>query len=455
MIKKSVDFRQILFGSINTRITVLFFLVGIVAPGIGVYYFYAISSSLFPDGTDLFQAQITLLQLTAALIIVIIAANAAVIGFYVSRSISKPITQLCKATAELEKGNFSVRTESTTNDELAQLSRAFNTTALALGKMDEERQQIDKAKSEFLSITSHELRTPLTPMKVQLQMLENGFFGQLTKKQQESVVILKRNAERLDRIIEDFLEVSRIEAARLRFVFRQTDLNHTIEETVSFMIGFAKEKNIHLEAKAGSLPFIEVDPDRVVQVLRNLIHNAIKFSSQGSTIEVAAEKQHDHILFSVKDQGVGMSCEDQIRVFEPFYQVEETIKRQHGGTGLGLTICRGIVEAQKGKIWVHSTPGKGSTFFFTIPLIPVQEIEPIKVLFSAKEDTEKKIRDEFMTMLGPMGIVEFSDLKQRHALGKDELLAYIRSLGECCILRKDQQAEFEGHVHEIFGEKTA
>lgn len=179
----------------------------------------------------------------------------------------------------------------------------------------------------------------------------------------ESLEVIVRNAERLNKIIEDFLEISRIEAARLKFAFKKTNLQEIISETVRFMEGFAKEKNISLETEVEILPIIEVDSDRISQVLRNLLHNAIKFSPQNSTIEIRANVQKDYVCFSVKDQGVGLTPEDQIRVFEPFFQVAGTLSRSYGGTGLGLTICRGIIEAQKGKIWVESKPGYGSTFF--------------------------------------------------------------------------------------------
>ncbi|MCX6664835.1 MAG: HAMP domain-containing sensor histidine kinase [Euryarchaeota archaeon] len=451
MKKEPFDLQKFLFGSINRKLTVLFFLVAVIAPTIGVSYFYSISLSMMAKDSEAFQQQGALLQTTAAFIIIVIAVDAGIVGFFISRSISKPLKKLHKATQEIEKGNFSVRTEIVTNDEIEQLGHAINKTAAALGRIDEERQQIDKAKSEFLSITSHELRTPLTPMKAQLQMLEQGFFGPLLDKQKESVTILMRNAERLDKIIEDFLEVSRIEAARLRFVFRKTDLKQTIKENIDFMTGFAKEKNITLVMNVDTLPIIDVDPDRISQVFRNLMHNAIKFSPENSTIKVEAIPQNDQLLFSIKDQGVGMTHEDQIRVFEPFYQIEDHLNRKHGGTGLGLTICRGIIEAQKGKIWVESILDKGSTFFFTVPLIPVKDIQPIKVLFSAKQDIDKKVKEKFTAVLGPMGLVEFNDLKNKHALGKEDLITYVKSLRELSILDTEQETEFLEGISGIFG----
>ena len=182
------------------------------------------------------------------------------------------------------------------------------------------------------------------------------------------------------------------------------------------MDGFAKEKSIKLVVNIEKLPVIDVDPDRLSQVLRNLINNAIKFSQENSKIEIDAKLNGEYILFSVRDYGCGLSSDNQIRIFEPFYQVENSSRRKHGGTGLGLAICRGIVEAQKGKIWVESKEGKGSKFSFTVPLTPIRKIEPTKVLFSSKKLIEKKICEEFKSILGPLGNSEFDELKNKNAV---------------------------------------
>jgi len=438
------------FSKLNRKLTLLFVVVAIVAPAFGIFYFYTISVSVIPE--DLFAEQSELLKVTAVFIISIIAVDAGIIGFIVSRSISKPINELHCATQEVEKGNFNVRTDIKTNDEIEELSNAFNTTTAALSKMDEERRQIDHAKTEFLSITSHELRSPMTPMKAQLQMLENEYFGKMSKEQKDSLSIIIRNADRLDKIILDFLEISRIEAARLKFNFKETDLTEAVNETVEFMKGFARERKIDLIINADELPTIEADPDRISQILRNLINNAIKFSDEGGKIEIIASSKQDHILFGVKDYGVGLTPENRSRVFEPFYQVEKSSNRKHGGTGLGLAICRGIVESQKGKIWIESTLGEGSTFYFTIPMQPVRDIEPIKVLFSHKGAIEKKIKEEFKTILGPLGEGEFNELKSKNALWKEDIFGYIEGLTDQYILNSEQSTEFKNKIGEIFGE---
>lgn len=452
--KEPLDVKKFFIHRINVKLTLLFLLVGLVAPGIGIGYFYLIANSFLTENSQFFSQQQMLLNAAALLIIILIATNTMFIGFLISRSFSKPIRDLYHATQELEKGNFKVRTHIKTSDELSQLSEAFNRSAFALGKMEEERLNLDRSKSEFLSITSHELRTPITPLKAQLQMLQQGYFGKLTDEQKQSVEVILRNTERLNKIIEDFLEISRIEAARLKFVFRKTDISEIIRETVEFMNGFAKEKDITLVIKSGKLPIIEIDSDRISQVLRNLVHNAIKFSPKDSSIEIDAQMQNHHIRFSVKDKGVGLNADDQIRVFEPFYQVEGSLSRNYGGTGLGLTICRGIIEAQKGKIWVESRPGLGSTFYFTVPLTPVFEIEPIKVLFSQKGEIEKKIRTELMNTLGPMGEAEFKELKNKHSLNKEDLVGYIFVLEKQRILRHSHAEELKRNIANIFGEEN-
>jgi len=443
--------KTFLFSKINRKITFLLLITGLITPALTILYFYELALSVIPESIPLEQS--VLLQTAAVIIIVLIGVNVGFFGFLFSRSISKPIKQLYAVTKEVEKGNFNVKTDVKTGDEIEELAVAFNNTTAALARIDNERREIDSAKTEFLSITSHELRSPMTPMKAQLQMLEQEYFGKLNDKQKHSLGIVIRNADRLDKIIVDFLEISRIEAARLKFSFKQIDLVKTAEETVEFMKGFANEKEIKLELKTDKIPVIDVDPDRVSQVLRNLINNAIKFSKNKSKIEIDVNIKEDHIQFSVKDYGCGMTSEDQIRVFEPFYQVEDHSRRVHGGTGLGLAICRGIVESQKGKIWVESKLGKGSTFSFTVPLKPIMEIEPIKVLFSPRSVIEGKLKEEFKKVLGPLGLGEFNELKSKNALWKEDLFKYVATLTNLFILSDEQGQLFKNKIGMIFGDE--
>ena len=446
---KKFDIKNFLLTKINRKLTLLFIIVALIAPTLGIYYFYVISVHSIPD--FLTNEQAPMLRTVAIMIIILIAIDAGIVGFFVSGSISKPIREMYNATRRVEAGNYDVRLDIKTHDEIEELAEAFNRTTASLGKLEAERKEIDNAKTEFLSITSHELRSPMTPMKAQLQMLEEEYFGKLQKKQKDSLRIIIRNADRLDNIIADFLEISRLEAAQLKFNFEKTDLRQTIMETVKFMEGFAREKNIELDLFIDKLPIIEVDSDRVSQVFRNIINNAIKFSEKNSKIEIAAELKKDCILCSIKDNGCGLSPENQIRIFEPFFQVDSTSRRKHGGTGLGLTICRGIVESQNGKIWVESKLGKGSKFYFTIPLTPVRKIKPIKMLFSQKSVIERKIREEFKIILGPLGDAEFDELKSKNALSKDDLIGYIDFLTEQYIITPERGVDFKYKIDEIYG----
>ncbi len=385
--------------------------------------------------------------------IILTVLTAILVGLFISRKISNPVEQLQKATIEIEKKNFKTRVNIKTGDELEDLGNSFNKTIMVLENLDKEHKQIDKAKTEFLSITSHELRSPMTPMRAQLQMLMGEYFGKLNQKQKDSLNIVLRNTERLDNIIIDFLEISRIEAARLKFNFKKTDLTKTINQLVKEMQGFMPEKKIRIITKMDKLPIIEVDPDRVSQVLRNLINNAKKFSKPGTTIEISAKLMENSIQFSVKDQGIGIEQEEQIRIFEPFFQAEQTMYRKHGGTGLGLAIVRGIVESQEGKVWLESQAGKGTTFYFTIPTTPVKNIRPIRLLFSEKKDIEKKLEIIFHEMLGPLGKQEFELIKMKKETSKEKIIEHINLYAKKRIITKERGEEIKQKARELFGEK--
>jgi signal transduction histidine kinase len=381
-----------------------------------------------------------------------------ILSFIFSQKLSGPINELLIATKEVEKGNFSARTNIKSGNELEKLGDSLNKTIETLERTHEERKQIDDAKTQFLSITSHELRSPMTPMRAQLQMLEEGYFGQLNNKQKDAIDIILRNTERLDNIIQEFLEISRIETARLKFNFTKTNLRPYIKNLVEEMKGFAPEKNIEIVTRIKPLPTIEVDPDRAMQVLRNLLNNAKKFSPEKSKIYLTVEPTNKVIIFSVKNEGVGIKPEAKRKIFEPFFQAEQTIYRAHRGTGLGLAICKGLVEAQNGKIWFESQPGKGTTFYFTIPLKPEKEMKPIRLLFSEQAITEKKVEELFKKTLGPMGASEFEEFKNKNQLTEENLIDYANELKKKGVIRAEYCKQFKQEalniLRDVEGEKT-
>jgi len=389
------------------------------------------------------------------LIIVLVFIVFLIVGYFISRIITKPIRELTFATDRLRNKDFKARVNIHSGDEVEELGDSFNKTAEILENLDKEKNQIDKAKTEFLSITSHELRSPMTPMKAQLQMVLGDYFGKLNKEQKDSLQIVLNNTERLDKIIVDFLEISRIEAARLKFNFVRTDLNSTVNLVIDEMKNFMSEKKIRIENHSEKLPIIECDPDRVSQVLRNLINNAIKFTPENGKVEVSAKLHSGMILFSVKDSGIGIPEKDQRRLFEPFYQVDNMYQHKSGGTGLGLSICRGIVESQGGKIWLNSQPGRGTIFYFTLPLKPVRDIKAIKLLFSDSGRVDESIINLFKEYIGPLGEKEFQNLKESQGITSESINEYIEFLVHKGIMKKFLAEEFKNKVSVVLkGGKT-
>jgi signal transduction histidine kinase len=255
-----------------------------------------------------------------------------------------------------------------------------STSKLILAKKYSELKSIDKAKTDFLSISSHELRSPLTPMKAQLQMLLNGYFGKMTGAQSTSIRVILKNADRLDLIIQNLLEISRIEANRITLNLVDTDLQPELAQLRTEMTQLMMDKRVNIFLKTEKLPLITVDAEKIIQILRILVHNAIKFSPHLGDVTILADVKAGETVFSVKDSGIGISKENQKRIFQPFFQAEKTIYRKYGGLGLGLAIARGLVRACGGKIWFTSAIGKGTTFFFTVPREPPKIVKPVTLM---------------------------------------------------------------------------
>ena len=229
-----------------------------------------------------------------------------------------------------------------------------------------ERKAIEQMKSEFVSVASHEMRTPLTAIHGVLKLMATGHLGKFTDRGQEMIRIAVRNTDRLVRLINDVLDLERMESGREIIEKEQSTTANLIKQAVNITQEMAQQQQIIIETEPNSIT-LSVDSDRILQTLTNLLSNAIKFSPSGSKIWISATKQDNKVIFSVKDQGRGIPQDKLETIFERFQQVDASDSRKKGGTGLGLAICRHIVEQHGGKIWAKSTVGKGSTFFFTLP----------------------------------------------------------------------------------------
>lgn len=249
-------------------------------------------------------------------------------------------------------------------------------------------EKLERLKSEFISIVSHELRTPLTAIKNSLDILMTGKCGDLNESGAKFLSMAQRNVQRLSGIINDLLDLSKIEAGKMDYHFADINIHSVIDYVMSSLSGLAKEKGLNLIAEeTDNLPEIFADEQRLEQVLTNLVSNAIKFTPEGKTITVrshiADAKQltandcfkddlnklsGQYIVVCVEDEGIGIAEKDLLRAFDKFAQIENSLSRKVGGSGLGLPIAKQLLEAHQGTIWCDSELEKGSKFYFAIPV---------------------------------------------------------------------------------------
>jgi signal transduction histidine kinase/GGDEF domain-containing protein len=242
--------------------------------------------------------------------------------------------------------------------------------AAELEKANEELRKVDDIKSEFVSVASHELRTPLAAIKNVVQLMVQGKTGEINENQKKFLTMAERNINRLTSILNNLLDLSKIESGKIGLKFEEMDLRSSIEFILTSIKPQADGKSIQLKMEVPEgLPFVYGDREKVEQILTNLIGNALKFTPEMGEITVSAkplENDGNMLAISVKDSGIGIPEDHLGKIFEKFHQVEDSLRRSNTGTGLGLAITKGLVEAHHGKIWVESEHGKGSTFTFTL-----------------------------------------------------------------------------------------
>jgi signal transduction histidine kinase len=235
-------------------------------------------------------------------------------------------------------------------------------------KKGQELAIASKHKSEFLANMSHELRTPLNAILGYTELILDKIYGNVPEQIQEVLERVEQNGRHLLSLINDVLDLSKIEAGQLTLSLNEYSMKEVVQTVVTAVESLAAEKNLALKVTISpEVDYGKGDEQRISQVLMNLVGNAIKFTEEGE-IEVKATASNDTFVVSVSDTGPGLSEGDQQRIFEEFHQVDASSTRKKGGTGLGLSIAKRIVEMHGGHIWVESTSGKGSTFSFTLPV---------------------------------------------------------------------------------------
>ena len=301
-------------------------------------------------------AQRVVLVMTAAFL-----ALGIVISIFINRSITQPISIIKKKTREIAKGNFEGDLRLSSPPEIEELAGALNF-------MCNKLKDLDKMKSDFFASMSHELRTPLTSIKEGISLLQDGVGGTITDKQKRLLMILTMESNRLINLVNSLLDLSKMEAGMMTYAFKLTPVASLIEKAMMEIGLLAEAKKIILETKIDrGLPILRIDSERILQVLRNLIGNAVKFTPEGGRVRVSARPVDQSLEVSVADTGPGISKENLINIFEKFHQAPLRNTDQIKGTGLGLAIVKHVITAHGGRVWAESEPGQGSTFIFVLP----------------------------------------------------------------------------------------
>ncbi|MBN2538871.1 MAG: hypothetical protein JXB09_02340 [Deltaproteobacteria bacterium] len=285
-----------------------------------------------------------------------------IIPVIVTISIIKPLSLMKKKTHEIAGGNFEGGIHITSPPEIKELADALNLMCLKL-------KEVDKMKTDFLSVMSHELRTPLTSIKEGATLLLDGVGGKVTIKQKKLLSIILQEDKRMIDQVNSLLDLSKMEAGMMPYNYIRSLISPLIKNIIIEMESMAQTKDISIEEKiAGELPPINIDAEKISHALRNLVVNAIKFTHRGGCVIISARAGEKYVEISVSDTGPGISREDMEKVFDKYHQVHPADSNQVRGTGLGLAIVKNIIDAHGGTVWVESKIGEGSTFTFALPL---------------------------------------------------------------------------------------
>ena len=285
-------------------------------------------------------------------------AIAVVLAFILSRRTLAPVKALTLASERLGRGDFSQRVQIKDRGELGELAWTFNSMAVDL-------ERAEKLRQNMVADVAHELRTPLSNIQGYMEALRDG----IMKPDKKTIRSLYEEASLLSRLVDDLQELSLAEAGELKLVCHSEDIGELIRQAVAAVEAKERAGGLSLAVELPEkLPPVDIDSRRIGEVLRNLLENAVAHTGKGDTVTVAARQLDKLVEISVTDTGEGIPAKELPNIFERFYRVDKSRTRATGGSGLGLTIARRLVEAHGGKIEVQSEPGKGSRFAFTVPV---------------------------------------------------------------------------------------
>jgi signal transduction histidine kinase len=295
-------------------------------------------------------------------------ALALLLGFVLSWSLIVPIQRIGRRLEGISSGDFSRHVDVVNRDELRELAANVNQMNDELQRLYRELESASTHKSEFLANMSHELRTPLNAILGFTQVLQQKLFGEVNDKQEEYLEDIHSSANHLLALINDVLDLSKVEAGQVELEKAPFSLREALERGVVMVRERAVKNGVSLTLESDpDVELVEADERRIRQVVFNLLSNAVKFTPQGGTVVVDSAQRNGEVLVSVRDSGPGIAAEDQERIFHEFQQTEVG-QEQREGTGLGLALSKKLVELHGGRIWVDSEPGQGATFTFTLPV---------------------------------------------------------------------------------------
>ncbi|UCD34936.1 MAG: HAMP domain-containing histidine kinase [Nitrospiraceae bacterium] len=286
-----------------------------------------------------------------------------IISIFITISITRPLSVIKKKTADIAKGNFDTEVTMPSPPEIRMLAESFNFMCSRL-------KEIDRMKSDFFALMSHELRTPLTTIREGVSLYIEGLQRrQEPEKQKRLLTIVHEECNRMINLVNSLLDLSKMEAGMMTYNFCKSDIPPLIARITGEMEPLAMTRNIRLETDiGGDLPLVKIDAERVLQVLRNLVGNALKFTPEEGRVRVLAQAEENVVKVSVSDSGTGISQDKIDTVFSKYHQEALGNSGKIAGTGLGLAIVRQIVNDHGGKVWVENTSEQGSTFSFVLPV---------------------------------------------------------------------------------------
>jgi len=282
-----------------------------------------------------------------------------ILSIIIARSIAAPLMIMKRKTREIARGVFEPDLKLASPPEIAELALAFNSMAVRL-------KEVETMKSDFFSLMSHELRTPLTSIKEGTNLMLEGLGGEITDKQKRLLSIISEESNRLIGLVNSLLDLSKMEAGMLSYHFAPQDIADLIRQVVKEVEPLAESRKIGVNMQLTDMSRLNVDAERILQLLRNLMGNALKFTPDGGTVSIRSYSLNDEICVKVSDTGPGIPEKYVADIFEKYTQVRRGTERLKG-TGLGLALVKHIVTAHGGRVWLESEFGKGSSFFFALP----------------------------------------------------------------------------------------